>query len=48
MTKDKIDTIDIVDGLYVLNKIDSSIMSCITRQNNIWHLTSEWDIQRKG
>jgi len=35
MTKDKIGTIDIVDGLYVLNKIDGSILSCTARQNNI-------------
>ena len=31
MTKDKIDTIDIVYGLYILNKIDSNILSCNTK-----------------
>ena len=37
-TKDKIGKVDLVAGLYVSNKTDSRILSCIAKQNNIWHL----------
>jgi len=38
ITKDKICIVDVVAGLYVFNKADRNVLSCTTKQTNIWHL----------